>query len=457
MVGGLQTVVLGKAAAEPWTAAEWVVPPEPGKLRFADMDLPDPVVHAVADLDFKYCTPIQAMVLPHALKGLNVAGRAQTGTGKTAAFLVSIFTQWMKNPRCMVPLAASPRALVIAPTRELVLQILKDAGVLGKYCPFRGVAVFGGMDYQRQRLDVQDGVLDLVVATPGRLLDYLGQKVLRLDMVETLIIDEADRMLDMGFIPDVKRIIRHLPPRERRQTLLFSATLDESVMRLASEWMPDPVVLHAEPEKMTADSLEQVVWPVTSAEKFTVLYNLIRRSPEERILVFVNRRDEAESVGRALRRAGISCDYLSGDLDQRVRLRVLESFRGATTKVVVATDVAGRGLHIADIRYVVNYDLPYEADDYVHRIGRTGRAGAVGTAIAFACEDESFILPEIEKSMGCSLRYEQPDPTMFEPVPDRPVRAAVKPEPPATVAPVTHNPEPESTPASDKPSEPLAG
>jgi len=391
-----------------WSPDQFEVAPEAGKTRFQDLDLPAEVMHAIADLGFRFCTPIQAMLLPHALQGRNVAGRAQTGTGKTAAFLVTMFTRWLRDPGRASPPPCAPRALVLAPTRELVLQICDDAGKLGKYCPFHTVAVFGGMDYGRQQQELRSGRLDLVAATPGRLLDYASKKALRLDQVEVLVIDEADRMLDMGFIPDVRRIIRLLPSKERRQTMLFSATLDRSVLDLASQWMTDQVVIQAEPERVTVSTLDQKVWMVSSREKPVVLYNFLKQRGQGRILVFVNRRYEAERVGRELQRHGVPCEYLSGERDQKVRLKIVDGFKSGRIRVVVATDVAGRGLHVDDIETVINYDLPYEAEDYVHRVGRTGRAGAHGEAISFACEDESFVIPEIEKYLGQSLKHAYP-------------------------------------------------
>ena len=297
-----------------------------------------------------------------------------------------------------------PRALVIAPTRELVIQICKDAATLGKYCGLRSLAVYGGMDYDRQRREVSDAPVDLLVATPGRLLDFMRSRVIDLSKVDTLVIDEADRMLDMGFIPDVRSIINRLPPKDKRCTMLYSATLTDDVMRLASQWMEAPVRVETETEQVTTKTVKQIVYVVTANEKFTVLYNLIQQYPDSRILVFCNRRNTTEDVADSLSRRGIRCEMLSGDVNQNRRLRVLEDFREGKVRIVVATDVAGRGLHVDDIGFVVNFDFPYDPEDYVHRIGRTGRAGASGTAISFADEDESFIIPEIEKYISEELK-----------------------------------------------------
>jgi ATP-dependent RNA helicase RhlB len=407
------------APAVAWTRDQFQVPPAEGRTRFHDFDLPDEILHAVADLGFQYCTPIQAASLSHALAGRNVAGRAQTGTGKTAAFLIAILTRYLRSPQARPSAAGMPRALVLAPTRELVVQICSDAEALGRYCGLRCMAVYGGMDYERQQRDLQSGPLDLLVATPGRLLDYHRQRVVDLSHVDTLVIDEADRMLDMGFIPDVRRIVRALPDRERRRTLLYSATLDAEVMRLAAQWTTDPMVIEVKPEEVAVATVEQIVYAVPSREKFALLYNLLRRHEGQRVLVFCNRRIGAERLAVHLEGVGTACELLSGDVNQKRRLRVIDEFREGKVRIVIATDVAGRGLHIADIGLVVNYDLPYEPEDYVHRIGRTGRAGRVGRAVSFACEDESFVIPEIEAFIGEPLKCSNPDDALLAPPPRR--------------------------------------
>jgi len=404
--GAIEGAEVEKRRAEhaAWSIDQYQVPAVADKKRFHDFDLPSEILHAVADLGFQYCTPIQAMSLEHALAGKNVAGRAQTGTGKTAAFLVAILTRYLRTPESRHEKGGVPRALVIAPTRELVIQICKDAEALGKYCGLRSLAVYGGMDYERQKREVSDAPVDLLVATPGRLLDFVRSRVVDLSQVDTLVIDESDRMLDMGFIPDVRSIINRLPSKEKRCTMLYSATLDEDVMRLASQWMEAPVRVEVESEHVTTKTVKQVVYVVTAREKFTVLYNHIQQYPDSRILIFCNRRNTTEDVAESLSRRGIRCEMLSGDVNQNRRLRVLEDFREGKVRIVVATDVAGRGLHVDDIGFVINFDFPYEPEDYVHRIGRTGRAGASGVAISFADEDESFIIPDIEKYIGEELK-----------------------------------------------------
>lgn len=387
-----------------WSLDQYAVEPAEGKKRFHDFDLPSELMHAVCDLGFQYCTPIQALSLEHALAGKNVAGKAQTGTGKTAAFLVAILTRYLRTPEARHEKGGTPRALVIAPTRELVIQICKDAANIGKYCDLRSLAVYGGMDYDRQKREVTAAPVDLLVATPGRLLDFVRSRVVDLSKVDTLVIDEADRMLDMGFIPDVRSIINRLPRKDKRCTMLYSATLDDAVMRLASQWMEAPVKIEVESEQVTTKTVKQIVYVVTANEKFTVLYNLIQQYPESRMLIFCNRRSTTDDVAEGLARRGVRCEVLSGDVNQNRRLHVLEDFREGKVRTVVATDVAGRGLHVDDIGFVVNFDFPYEPEDYVHRIGRTGRAGHTGTAISFADEDESFIIPDIEKFIGEELK-----------------------------------------------------
>ncbi len=386
-------------------------------MRFHDADLPIEILHAVADLGFTYCTPVQGRVLTEVAQGHNVAGKAQTGTGKTAAFLMLTFRQFLKNPVPSDRPLGQPRALVLAPTRELVIQIARDAEGIGKYCGMRYVAVYGGEDYERQERALLDGPVDLVAATPGRLLDFCRKGKLDLRHVEVLIIDEADRMLDMGFIPDVRSIIRQTPRKEERRTLLFSATLSDDVMRLASSWMTDPHVVDVEPEQVAVDSVKQLVYLVRANEKFKVLYNLLKRPGIGRVLVFANRRDQADRIAGELQRYGIDCALLSGAVDQKKRTRVLDAFRAGTVMTVVATDVAGRGLHVEGVNHVVNFDLPYEAEDYVHRIGRTGRAGAEGTSVSFACEDESFGIPDIEKYMGETLSCKYPEDVLLRALP----------------------------------------
>ena len=380
-----------------WSMDQFVVEPMEGKRRFHDFDIPAEVMHGIAELGFKYCTEIQALSLEQALAGKNIAGKAQTGSGKTAAFLVAILTRYLRTPENRAKEGGNPRALVIAPTRELVIQICKDADAIGKYSGLRSLAVYGGMDYDRQKREVLSSPVDLLVATPGRLLDFVKSHVINLSNVDTLVIDEADRMLDMGFIPDVRRIMSYLPPKNKRTTMLYSATLDDTVMRLAMNWMEEPFKAEVESETNATDTVKQVVYVIQAKDKFKVLYNHIALHPEARTIVFCNRKSTTEDVFESLKVRHISVEMLSGDVNQNKRLKVLDAFRDGEVRVVVATDVAGRGIDVKGLEYVINFDFPYEAEDYVHRIGRTGRAGATGVAISFADEFESCQIPEIEE------------------------------------------------------------
>ncbi|MBQ0032468.1 MAG: DEAD/DEAH box helicase, partial [bacterium] len=310
-----------------WSMDSFVVKPMEGKKRFHDFDLPAEVMHGIAELGFKYCTEIQALSLEQALAGKNIAGKAQTGSGKTAAFLVAILTRYLRTPENRAKEGGNPRALVIAPTRELVIQICKDADAIGRYCGLKSLAVYGGMDYDRQKREVLSSPVDLLVATPGRLLDFVKSHVINLSNVDTLVIDEAARMLDMGFIPDVRRIMSYLPPKNKRTTMLYSATLDDTVMRLAMNWMEEPFKAEVESETNATDTVKQVVYVIQAKDKFKVLYNHIALHPNARTIVFCNRKSTTEDVYESLKVRHISVEMLSGDVNQNKRLRVLDAFR----------------------------------------------------------------------------------------------------------------------------------
>ncbi|MRI32080.1 ATP-dependent RNA helicase RhlB [Endozoicomonas sp. OPT23] len=397
-----------KKAPPPWDLSEFKVEPEEGKSRFHDFDLPEGLMRAIHDSGFKYCTPIQAEVLGSTIAGRDAIGKAQTGTGKTAAFLISTIKQLIDIPAPDERFLGEPRAVVIAPTRELALQIGKDAEDLTKYLPLNVVTVVGGMDYDKQRSKIHGNFVDILVATPGRLLDYCERKDLFLDLTETMIIDEADRMLDMGFIPQVRRIIRMTPRPGDRQTLLFSATFTDDVLRLGEQWTYNPVKVEIEPDSVATDTVDQKLYIVTHEQKFPLLMNLVNSKEIERVIVFTNRRDQTRNLTEKLQRKGVKADMLSGEVPQKKRIKVLEQFKAAQLKVLVATDVAGRGIHIDGISHVINFNLPEDPEDYVHRIGRTGRAGATGTSISFACEEDSFLLPDLETLLNTKLKLEYP-------------------------------------------------
>jgi ATP-dependent RNA helicase RhlB len=410
-----------------WTLTQFPVDPVEGKSRFHDFSLPLGLMHAIADLDFKYCTAIQEKALPDAIAGKDIIGRAGTGTGKSAVFLIAVFTRLISENRRQRQAkekqlrrkSGCPRALIIAPTRELVMQITKDGKALSKYSPLRIVAVYGGTDYQKQERMLGERPVDVLVATPGRLLDYVSKKVIDLSQTRIMVIDEADRMLDMGFIPDVRRIIYKTPKKEQRQTMLFSATLTEEVKRLASQWCVKAISIESAPEQVAVDTVRQIVYTVTTDEKYHVLYNLISTQEHERIMVFTNMKTEAARLNDRLQRNGINAILLTGDVPQKKRMSRLESFRSSNNGVMIATDVAGRGIHIDGISHVVNYTLPYEPEDYVHRIGRTGRAGESGVAISFACEEGAFQLPDIEEYIGRSLSCTLPEEELLVKPPKR--------------------------------------
>jgi ATP-dependent RNA helicase RhlB len=394
---------------KPWSIDQYAVPPVEGKTRFHDLGLELSLVRSIADLKYEYCSDIQAESLPHTLLGHDVIGKAATGTGKTAAFLITIINDLLCRP---IPsddrFASEPRALILAPTRELALQIEKDAVSLTKHIDMTVYSVLGGIDYQKQKDFVRHKVLDILVATPGRLIDFLNSNELYLDQLDFLVIDEADRMLDMGFIPDVKRIISRCPKVENRQTLLFSATFSDNVLNLASRWTMTPIFVEIEAEQLTTDKVEQKVFMVPADEKLEIICRYIEENDITKAIIFGNRRDETRRLEAALQSKGVKAALLSGEVPQHKRIRTLDQFKSGKIEILVATDVAGRGIHVDGVSHVFNYNLPEDAEDYVHRIGRTGRAGEKGVSISFACEDDAFLLPEIEKYIGMKLKCEYP-------------------------------------------------
>lgn len=395
-------------APAPWDISQFPVPEVEGKTRFHDLNLAPELMHGIADLGFEYCSPIQAQSLPNTLNGHDMLGKAQTGTGKTAAFLTAIVDDLLKNPLEGERYAGEARALIIAPTRELVVQIADDAKALVKHTDLTVHTLVGGMDYAKQQQATRDKFVDILVATPGRLLDFASNKDIHLDQIEILVLDEADRMLDMGFIPQVRRIIRLTPRRENRQTLFFSATFTDDVKRLAEQWTLEPCSVEIEPESVATDTVEQHVYLVSSNERYRLLTNLARQDNVESLIVFANRRDECRRLYEQLIKHGFDAGLLSGEVAQNKRMKTLEGFKTGRLKILVATDVAGRGIHIDNISHVVNFTLPEEPEDYVHRIGRTGRAGKSGVSISFASEDDAFLLPGIEELLGRKLHCEQP-------------------------------------------------
>ncbi len=368
-------------------------------LEFASLELPPGLHRGIAELGFTHCTPIQAQTLPRALAGGDVAGQAQTGTGKTAAFLIALINRLLRSPGDPKRPVNAPRAIVIAPTRELAVQIHADAVGLTKYTGLKLALVFGGVDYDKQRRELTEGV-DVVIGTPGRIIDYFKQHVLDLRHIQVAVLDEADRMFDLGFIKDIRFLLRRLPHPTQRLSMLFSATLSHRVLELAYEHMNNPELIRIEPDKMTVDRVRQLLYLPSSEEKIPLLIGLLRRIDARRTMVFVNTKRMAELLERTLLANGFVAQALSGDVPQKKRLKMMRDFHSGEVAVLIATDVASRGLHIADVSHVFNFDLPQDAEDYVHRIGRTARAGAEGDAISFACDEFAISLPDIEGYIG---------------------------------------------------------
>jgi len=377
-------------------------------LAFTSLPLHPSVMQGIVDAGFTWCTPIQAQTLPAALTGRDIAGQAQTGTGKTAAFLVALYQSLLEKRAAPGRAVTSVRALVVAPTRELAVQIHKDALGIGRHTGLSIGVVYGGVDYDKQRRQLADGV-EILIGTPGRIIDYLKQGIYDLRHAQVLVLDEADRMFDLGFIADIRYIMRRLPPPDHRQSMLFSATLSQRVLELAYEHMNNPELVRIEPDKVTIDRVRQSIYFPSMPEKIPLLVSLLRQFEAHRTMVFVNTKRMAERLEAWLRVNGFHAQAISGDVPQVKRLRFLRQFHEGELAVLIATDVASRGLHIPDVSHVFNYDLPQDAADYVHRIGRTARAGAAGDAISFGCEEYAISLPEIEAFIGHKIPVEHYD------------------------------------------------
>ena len=389
-------------------------------VTFSSFDLHPRLQAGLEAAGFTRCTPIQALTLPVALPGGDVAGQAQTGTGKTLAFLVAVVNRLLTRPALAERKPEDPRALILAPTRELAIQIHKDAMKFGPELGLRFALVYGGVDYDKQRQLLQEGV-DVIIATPGRLIDYVKQhKVVSLHACEVCVLDEADRMFDLGFIKDIRFLLRRMPVRTERQTLLFSATLSHRVLELAYEHMNEPQKLVVETETITAARVRQKLYYPADEEKLPLLLGLLSRGEGARTMVFVNTKVFVERVARALERAGYRVGVLSGDVPQKKRESLLKKFQAGQLEILVATDVAARGLHIDGVKYVYNYDLPFDAEDYVHRIGRTARLGEEGDAISFACERYAIGLPDIEAYIEQKIPSEPVTPELLTALPRKP-------------------------------------
>jgi ATP-dependent RNA helicase RhlB len=386
--------------------------------RFTDFDLADPLLRGIADSGFEFCTPIQAEALPPLLAGQDVAGQAKTGTGKTAAFLIAIFSHLERHPQAERK-PDQPRAVVVAPTRELAIQIHKDAEQIGRHLPHKLGLVYGGVDYDKQRRMLIAGV-DVLIGTPGRLIDYHKQGVFGLQAVQAMVLDEADRRFDRGFIRDIRFLFRRMPPPAERLNMLFSATLSLRVNELAYEHMNNPQIVKIESEHLTVDQVEECVYFPSNEEKIPLLLGTLKKIESARTLIFVNTKYAADKLERWLVGNDYQVAVLSGDVPQRKRESLLQKFKEGIVPVLVATDVAARGLHIPDVGHVINYDLPQDPEDYVHRVGRTARAGASGDAISFACETYAFSLMDIEAYIGHKIPVKSIDQELL-----------IRPEPPA--------------------------
>ena len=379
-------------------------------MNFSELDMPFEVKQGIEHAGFSLCTPVQEAVIPRALRGEDVAAQAQTGTGKTAAFLISLFSRMIRNTA--VDLGDSPQALIIAPTRELADQIYHEAVRIGKFTGYRLLAVYGGIDYQKQMDTLQKGV-DVLIGTPGRLIDYFKQHVYGLKKTRYLIIDEADRMFDMGFIDDLRFLLKKMQPYTKRQSMLFSATLSYRVMELAYEHMNLPEKISITPEKVTVEQVEQVLYHVGKHEKIPLLLGILKKEEPNRTIIFVNTRRAAEMVVERLNRNNWKAQAITGEIEQKKRLRILAEFKEGKLPILVATDVASRGIHVESVTHVINYDLPQDAEDYVHRIGRTGRAGLTGKAISLADEEYVYSLEDIEKFIGKKIPVDWAEDSMY--------------------------------------------
>lgn len=375
---------------------------------FTDLPLSSPTLRAVSDLGFTELTPIQAQILPHTLSNQDAIGQAQTGTGKTATFLVTIMEALLKRPFTVDEerYLGEPRAVVMAPTRELAQQIFDDCLALTKYTSLHSVCIMGGTNYETQQHELERQYVDILIATPGRLIDLMHKGMVYLDRVEVLVLDEADRMLDMGFIPDIKRLVGRMPPNTDRQSLLFSATFNQDVMNLAYRWLHEPEFVEIEPEHKTSELVDQHFYLLTEDQKLAAVERIITDGTVEKVIIFANRKDQVKRLYHKLRQ-GHKIVMLSGDVIQQKREKYLQRFKDGHASVLVATDVAGRGIHVDDVSHVINYTLPDQPDDYVHRIGRTGRAGQTGISISFVSEDDAFNIPALEKHLDTKFSLEQ--------------------------------------------------
>jgi len=363
------------------------------QIRFSNLELSESILHGLKDAGFELCTPIQRRALPITLRGKDMAGQAQTGTGKTATFLLATFQYLINDTSESIK---NPRAIILAPTRELAIQIHKDALQLGKHLNLKMALIYGGTDYEKQLNSLKANV-DIIIGTPGRIIDFYRQNAFTLDNIKVTVMDEADRMFDLGFIKDIRFLLRRMPPPDQRLNMLFSATLSYKVTELAYEHMNNPVLIRIESEQVTSTAIQQSAFCPSNEQKIPLLLGILHRDQPQRSIVFVNTKRAAERLNDYLNANGYKTAALSGDVAQDKRQRLLADFQENRITLLIATDVAARGLHIADVSHVFNYDLPQDVEDYVHRIGRTARFGANGVAVSFVCEEYAYSMPDIEQ------------------------------------------------------------
>jgi len=379
------------------------------RTRFDEFNLPAEVMTGLIDIGFTFCTPIQAQVLPVSLTGRDIAGQAQTGTGKTAAFLITVFTRLLGISRQN---DGRPSALIVAPTRELANQIFEEAKTLGRHTGLSMAQVVGGVDYRKQAETLRQGV-DIIICTPGRIIDYFKQGIFKTNGIKIVVVDEADRLLDLGFSKDMRYILRKLPHYEKRQSMLFSATLSYRVLELTYEYMNLPEFVSVTPEAVAVEGIEQSLYHVGAENKLHLLLGLLEKEDWTRLLIFVNTRVGVEWLAKKLKGNGWPAEGITGDLPQLRRFKLMEGFKNGRIKILVATDVASRGIHVEDISHVINYDLPQDPENYVHRIGRTARAGKTGHAVSLACEKYVFHLEPIEEMLGNKIPVMWPEDDWF--------------------------------------------
>ncbi len=375
-------------------------------MKFSELNLDPDLMKGIEHAGFVDCMPVQEATYAHAFQGRDIYVQSQTGTGKTGAFIVSIFHLFLQKPE------KKQKALIIAPTRELAVQIYEEAVLLGKYLKFKIGVFYGGVGYDRQERQIEEGV-DIIIGTPGRIIDFNQSRKLNLKDVSVFVIDEADRLFDMGFLPDIRKLLKKMPSYPDRQTMLFSATLDYRVKTIASEYMHEPAEIEIQSEHVTVDNIFQRLYHVGKDEKLSLLVGILRKENPRNAIIFTNMKRTAERLAANLVHNGFECEYIIGDLPQKKRLKIIDDLKSGKLRYLIATDVAARGLHVDDLELVVNYDLPENSENYIHRIGRTARVGKTGTAISLVCEQYVYGLESIEEFAKMKIPVEWADESLY--------------------------------------------